>query len=204
MLYSVHGEFWSSEVFFNISRCTTNIKRQRGVTLLEMMIVLAIVAIVMTVVAPSVNTILNKNSITAEINSISGAVQFGRFAAIDNNATVVICPSKNYESCTSTWNDPKIVFLDSNDNGARESDETLLVSTDPASSSNVITGPATSIKFFDSGAANMLASIVICPTSKDKTLARALNVNLQGRVRVSKDSDNNGVHEDINGTELGC
>lgn len=177
---------------------------QKGVTLLEMMITLAILAIVLTVVAPSMQDFLIKNRITAEINEISGVIQYARHLAIDEQINVVVCPSADFEGCGTNWNNPKIVFIDTNADGNRSSGEALLVSTAKASDSTDITGPNVNIHFKDSGAASQAFTIQICPANKDETFARALSVSLQGRVKISADSDQDGIHEDINGSALSC
>lgn len=177
---------------------------EKGMTLLEMLITLAIAAIVLTVVAPSVQTIIAKNRTTSEINELSAIIQFARFTAIDQTSTTLVCPAGNYATCTTNWNEPKIVFIDSNGNGSRDSSETLLISSTGISSSNTMTGPDDPISFSDSGATNASASIKVCPNSNNAKLARAININAQGRVRVSIDSNNNDIYEDTNGDELSC
>ena len=169
-----------------------------------MMITLAILAIVLTVVAPSMQDFLIKNRITGEINEISGIVQYARHVAIDEQIAVVVCPSDDFETCGTNWNNPKIVFIDSNADGNRSSGEDLLVTTARASDSTTITGPASSIQFLDTGAASQAFSIQLCPLNKDEKFARMLSVSLQGRVKISSDADDDGTHEDLDGDALSC
>jgi len=188
------------------NKITTQVSKtnQKGVTLLEMMITLAILAIVLTVVAPSMQTFLIKNRITAEINEVSGIIQYARHLAIDEQTNVVVCPSANFEGCGTNWNNPKIVFIDANADGNRSLGEDLLVTTSKASDSTKITGPNTNIHFNGPGAASQSFSIQICPSNDDETYARALSVSLQGRVKVSSDADDDGTHEDMDGVALTC
>ncbi|MFT6329260.1 MAG: type IV fimbrial biogenesis protein FimT [Bermanella sp.] len=188
------------------NKITTQVSKtsQKGVTLLEMMITLAILAIVLTVVAPSMQNFLIKNRITGEINEVSGIVQYARHLAIDEQINVVVCPSEDFEACGTNWNNPKIVFIDSNADGNRNSDEELLVATAKASDSTKMTGPNTSINFQYTGAASRSFSIQLCPINDDATVARAILVSLQGRVKVSSDADDNGTHEDMDGVALNC
>lgn len=226
MLYSLPVLIGSSEVKFSESMCkaltnsdgdllSTHSRAtqannmwmkhtQKGMTLLEMLVALAVVAIVLTVVAPNVQTIVAKNRTTSEINELSGIIQFARFTAIDQSSTAIVCPSANYASCGTNWNLPKIVFVDNNANNVRDTSEPLLMSTTAITSNNSMTGPASPIVFYDSGAANDSASIKICPNNNDAKLARSINVNAQGRVRVSVDSNNNDIFEDTEGDELSC
>jgi type IV fimbrial biogenesis protein FimT len=177
---------------------------QRGMTLLEMLVALAVVAIVLTVVAPSVQTIISKNRTTSEINELSAAIQFARFNAIDQSSRAVVCPAPDFAACSANWNQAKIVFIDNNGNGARDDSEALLFSTTAIATTNTMTGPSGPIVFYESGATNASASIKICPDSKDSKLARSININAQGRVRLSTDSDKNDIFEDTDGNELSC
>jgi type IV fimbrial biogenesis protein FimT len=183
-------------------------KRQIGVTLLELMITISILAIVLTVVAPNIGTFLIKNRVTSEINGVSGVIQYARHISIDQQTVVTLCPSDDYETCTTDWNDPKIVFIDENGDGDRTpggaNPEELLVSTDPVSDATKMTGPGNSITFTENGAASETFSLLVCPQSNEAEYARAINVSLQGRVRISKDSDDDGIHEDTDGDALTC
>lgn len=181
-----------------------NRARERGMTLLEMLIALAVVAIVLTVVSPNVQKIIAKNRTTSEINELSGIIQFARYTAIDQSSTAIVCPSANFATCSTDWNQAKIVFIDNNGNNTRDSSEPLLMSSTAISSGNNMQGPNAVVAFLDSGAASASASIKICPRSGDQSLARSININAQGRVRISIDSDGNDIFEDINGDDLSC
>lgn len=184
--------------------------RQQGVTLLEMLVALAVAAIVLTVVAPSMQTIVAKNRITADINHTSAVMQYARFNAIDQKSATLVCPTLNYSACSTNWNQAKMVFVDTNSNGQRDSSEPLLMTTDAIEGGNTMKGPSASIEFTESGASNVSNSmsdtvgLVICDKSKDAKLARALLINQQGRVRVSFDSDDDEIHEDASGDALTC
>ncbi|MFC3122130.1 GspH/FimT family pseudopilin [Agaribacter flavus] len=180
---------------------------QLGVTLLELMITLAIAAILVTLVAPSVQTIVASNRIAAQINDTSAAIQFARYQAIDKQTTAIICPSSDFSSCNNAnWNLAKIVFIDANLNNQRDANEDLLYSTQEVVGDLVFTGPANTVGFVESGASlNANASFIkLCPSDRNVKFARALNINQQGRVRLSRDSDNDDIHEDISGTALSC
>lgn len=189
---------------FGLSCATHALNRQQGVTLLEMLIALAVSAIALTVVAPNIQDIIAKNRITGEINELSSAIQFARYSAIDENGTALVCPANDFANCSTNWNQAKIVFIDANGNGDRDTSEPLLMSTSASSGNNDFTGPSGSISFSDTGASNMITTITICPSNNDVKMARGVNVNMQGRVRVTQDSNSDGVHEDATGTDLTC
>lgn len=180
-------------------------KYQKGVTLIELMVTVSIVVIILTSVAPSIQSILIKNRIVAEINELSSLIQYARHHAIDEQAQVIICPSTDYENCTVNWNDPKIVFIDSDGDGERDdATEALLIATNAIDGTHVMTGPAVTLLFEDTGEANMSTEILLCHDNNHAEYARSLSITLQGRVKMSTDSDKDGVNENAAGTPLSC
>ncbi|GAC15114.1 type IV fimbrial biogenesis protein FimT [Aliiglaciecola lipolytica E3] len=177
---------------------------QKGVTLVELMIGLAIVAIILVVAIPAAQGIIVKNRIVAEINEISGVIQFARANAVDEQLNTIVCPTADFSTCSTNWNQVKMVFGDEDGNGSRGDDEDILVATSLISENNYVTGPGQAIRFNPNGSANAQSSILICHDSKEATYARELTVTPQGRVKMSQDSDKNGVHENISGAALSC
>lgn len=180
------------------------VKQQKGVTLVELMVTVSIVAIILAFVTPSIQSILIKNRIVAEINEISSLIQYARHHAIDEQAQVVVCPSDDYSVCTEDWNKPKIVFIDSDDNEIRGEDEELLVSVSATSETSLMTNTNDTIKFSETGEANLANEILLCHKDKEAKYARSLSITLQGRVKMSTDSDKDGVNENAAGTPLSC
>lgn len=179
-------------------------RKQIGLTLLEMLITVAIVAIVLTTVAPGVQSILIQNRIIAETNELSGIIQYARHHSIDQQIDTIVCPSENFTSCTTDWNDVKMVFADLDGNGARGANEDILAATSSANPNNNLTGPAGALIFEPSGAVNTPATIMLCHKDKVAKYARALLVSLQGRVKISRDDSGDGIHEDNAGAALDC
>jgi type IV fimbrial biogenesis protein FimT len=93
----------------------------RGITLIEMVAVMGIVAILMAIGIPSYKYVTNANRISSEINGLLGDLQFARSEAIKEGRTVSVCVSSSGTSClsatTSTWNSGWIVFSDINGDG---------------------------------------------------------------------------------------
>lgn len=178
--------------------------KQKGLTLIEMLISLAIVAIAITAVAPSIQSILIKNRIVSEINELSAVIQFARNHAIDQQITTTVCPSADFSACTNDWDDPKIVYVDNDGNGSRGTNEELLTTTGASSANNNLSGSVNTLLFLASGEASANSTLLLCHSSKQNEYARQLAITLQGRVKMSSDSDRNGIHEDISGTPLTC
>ena len=178
--------------------------KQTGLTLIEMMISLAILAIMITTVAPSIQSILIKNRAVSEINELGSVIQFARNNAIDEQINTIVCPSADFSVCSTNWNDPKIVFVDADNNAVRGAGEDLLVTSGAINATNLMISSNNILQFSASGEANANIRILLCHEDKAPEYARALFVTLQGRVKMSGDSDKDGVNEDLNGNALSC
>lgn len=185
-------------------RITMKIKFQQGATLLELMVGLAIVAILLTSVGPSIRDILIRNRIVAQINELSSIVQFARSQAIDQQTNSIMCPSENFTDCHANWDLPKMVFIDIDNNGIRSNNEEILAGSDHILPSLYLTGPAVVVRFQGNGTVASPATLLLCHKDKEAKFARALIISLQGRVKLSTDSDRNNIHENNSGSELVC
>lgn len=178
--------------------------KRRGLSLIELIIVLAIFSISLSVVGPNINRFIAHNRISAQINQINGIIKTARHQAIDDQETVILCPAQDYSRCNVNWNNPIIGFIDANRNLHRDPKERLLFATQAITPTEVLTGPKGPIRFNESGMNSSPATLLICPRNGDATLAKAMFVSLQGRVRISKDSNNDGIDERTKGRNLSC
>ncbi|MET1219560.1 MAG: GspH/FimT family pseudopilin [Glaciecola sp.] len=178
-------------------------QRHIGLTLLELMIALSIVALTFIVVGPSAHHLYQNNVIISQLNSTSSVVQFARHHAIHTKHTTIICPTADFIDCDKDWNQHKMVFVDDNANHRLDHDERLLT-TLTRSHNTVTTGPSTPIRFNFNGVSASPATIKICDLNATDRHARALFVSLQGRIKVSRDKDGDGIYETNSGRDLHC
>ena len=73
----------------------------KGLSLIELMITVAIMALLITVGAPAMQSVLQQNRVIAAVNDISGAVRMARFTAIDQEQTTLLCPTSDYKNCSN-------------------------------------------------------------------------------------------------------
>ena len=105
-------------------------RAQRGVTLIELMIAVAIAAILLALAAPSFQQALGKNRLSSAASELTGAVQLARAEAIRNNRRVTLCRSADGSTCSSsssTW-PGWILFVDTDGDGVRGSIEPVVKS----------------------------------------------------------------------------
>ena len=89
-----------------------------GFSLTELVMTMAIVAILAAIGVPSFKYVTASNRIASEINGLLGDMQFARSQAVKEGQSVSVCVSSNGTSCTggSAWQNGWIVFLDANFN----------------------------------------------------------------------------------------
>ena len=77
--------------------------RHTGLTLLEMLVAVAVLAIILTSVGPSIQSILIKNRVNSALNNLSALAQHARFTAVNEQVAVTLCPTENYLACLNDW-----------------------------------------------------------------------------------------------------
>lgn len=90
----------------------------QGLTLLELMVKLAIVAILATLAAPSLQNMAVRNNTATIANQFTGGVQRARSTAINRNMCTVMCRSDDTNANTpvcapnkGNWNSGWLIFL---------------------------------------------------------------------------------------------
>ncbi|WP_444920977.1 GspH/FimT family pseudopilin [Microbulbifer sp. CnH-101-G] len=88
--------------------------RQRGFTLVELMVTLMVMAILVSIAMPSFTNSINNNRSIALSEEFIGALSYARSEAVKRGAAVSICASTDGASCTAadTWSQGWIVFVD--------------------------------------------------------------------------------------------
>jgi type IV fimbrial biogenesis protein FimT len=101
---------------------------QRGFTLTEMMVVIAIVAILTSIGVPSYKYISNSYRMSGEVNGLLGDAQFARSEAIKEGQQVILCTSTDGATCAgvTTWQVGWIVCVDLNNDNTCDDGEPVL------------------------------------------------------------------------------
>jgi len=174
-----------------------------GFTLVEMIISVAVAAILLTIGIPSFRYVTNSNRIAAEINGLLGDMQFARSEAVKEGIPVSVCVSSNSTACdgvnTNTWQNGWIVFSDANANATKDGNDVILRVQKPFSSTDtfVATNNVGAVTFNREGYANGIANgtlIQLHDATNTNSWTRCLSVNLVGMmVSQTYGTTTNGV-----------
>jgi type IV fimbrial biogenesis protein FimT len=82
----------------------TLISRARGFTLMELMVTLAIAAILATIAVPSFQTMINNNRLTSQANEFISALNYARSEAVKRGTSVILTANTS-----GSWEDGWVV-----------------------------------------------------------------------------------------------
>ncbi len=72
----------------------------RGFTLLELMVTVAVLAIVSAIAIPGFSGLINRDRLTSRANELVATIQYARSEAVRLNGPVMLCPSTDGTSCS--------------------------------------------------------------------------------------------------------
>lgn len=102
----------------------------RGLTLIELMIAGALLAILLAIAAPDLREAFQRNRLHGAASDLIGAVQLARTEAVRSGRRTVLCRSADGSACDTTaaswpgW----IVFVDLDEDNVRDTAEPLVAS----------------------------------------------------------------------------
>ena len=160
----------------------------RGFSFLEILLALALIAILGAISVPSICDLVRRNAVLTRVDRIANTLQFVRTAAIGRAELVIFCKSKDQKQCKDAgvlWSDGQIVVA-VNDRGEQkllQVVETLPIGDILEWHSNFSQNE--SLGFLPSGTTNgQHGSFYYCSRNHPQ-YSRAIIVNENGRVYVS-------------------
>lgn len=101
----------------------------KGVTLIEVMIVISILAILLSIALPSYQRFIISNRLTGQINELVADLSMARNEAGTRSRTVRLCIAASSTACSTSgtaWEGGRILWVDTNNNGTLDSGTEIL------------------------------------------------------------------------------
>lgn len=199
-------------------------RAQAGFTILELMVVVAIVGVLMAVAVPAMGDFIRNGRITAAANDVMAALHFTRSEAIKRRQPVTLCTSANAIQANNTANPNAgcadsefltgwIVFVDLNQDGVRDAGDTILLNHGPMNAQITAASSADPMQvtyLMNGFALNPNgASIALCdargntPSGGELSAARGILVSVTGRAGVTRNMDEIQDLVDTIGADVG-
>lgn len=180
-----------------------------GFTLLNLLVTLAVASTLAAATLPRFATLLQATQTRAVVGHALGAVRFARHAAIAYRTTVTVCPDDGI-ACgpRDTWAAGTRIFLDQDRNGRQDPNDVVLRQLPALASAHTVYWRSFRrrpyLQFEPSGlTAWQNGHLLICLDNAPR-MARQIIINAQGRTRMARDNDGDGIVEDARGRPVTC
>ncbi len=162
---------------------------QNGLTLIELIVTMAIAAIVLSVGVPAFQGVVANNGMVADANRFVTSINLARSAAVKYQRDATICPSANWNaatpSCTATtdWSNGWIVFVDKDRDSAVDADEVITVNEPLSDRMSFASGAVNSFTYDARGFVDSADDLNLCD-NRTGEMGRRVRINGAGRIRV--------------------
>ena len=162
----------------------------QGFSLLELMVALAVVAILVTVGLPGFAAMTRQNCTVTSANAMLSVLIAARSEALKRDRSVSLCKTVDGSACStvadSGWDRGYLIYLDDNGNGRHDATEPLLKVEMPLSSCASISsasGYANALSYDGLGRAVRLGNFRVVAKS-DSSYERRVVIGPCGRPRI--------------------
>ena len=182
-------------------------KSTLGFTFIELMVTIAIIAILSVVALPNLNDFLIKMRVDNEIGEMHRLLLTGRNMAINTGKNTTICPLSG-SSCTTNWQNEISVFTNDDNSLATNNtyvlpDELIKTKSEIKSGDKLNYAQKSIIYTPDGRLLTASDNFTYCPKDHAEH-ARGISLSLSGRSYTSADNNGDGKDENRAGNNIVC
>lgn len=179
----------------------------RGFTLVELLLVTAILTIALGIGLPSFSKLIEDSHRKAELNQLLAGINYARTEAITRSTNITLCPLDRNNLCSQNWNNPITVFVDPARARQLTSENNILRVLQPPGQGNLYgrTGIRKHFGFRATGMAlESIGHLLWCPEDGNPQQAFQIRINMGGRPTLARDTNYDGIPEDTYGRNISC
>lgn len=160
----------------------------RGFTLIEMMITIAVAAILLGLALPSFRGVINNNRVTAEANDLVGALNVARAEAVSRGRPVSVCASADGTACSDSteWDAGWITFVDGGTAGTVDGSDIVLRAWPRIDARDALTANVNFVRFDSQGVSNAATLFTLKPLSCGGDQRRDIELVASGRISLRR------------------
>ena len=186
--------------------------QNKGFTLIEAMLCLAILAILTSIAAPSFSQWQQRAVMKRATEQLFKQLAFTRQQAISTQKPITLCASIDGSNCSKSknWTGLKrLAFFDENRNLSLDNNETAFIKN-TALDQNIelfwrAFGNKSYIRWQPSGLTDYQSgNFTFCPSNKIQSNIQQIILNANGRAYFATDKNNDGIVENSQGKNVQC
>lgn len=163
--------------------------RGKGFTLIELMVVIAMVAILLALGLPSFQSTIRSNRLATQTNQFIAGIALARSEALRTSRGAAMCPSSNGTACGGTWTDGWLVWADVDGDTTIDADEPIVRYAQGNPSIGLTSSAGDVVLAFNGrGGAASPPTFTLKPAScpAGVVLVNTLTMNGSGQIKTSK------------------
>jgi type IV fimbrial biogenesis protein FimT len=169
----------------------------RGFTLVELVTVLAILAVLTGIAVPAFTGFMRAATLTSATNDLFASILMARSEAVRRGSRTALCKSSDGHACANSggWEQGWIVFHDTNNDGAHDPGEEIILHAQAMPRDLHLSGNLNVAKYVSytptgearlAGGGFQAGTFTLCNPSLRSEEARQIVISSSGRPRVQK------------------
>ncbi|WP_119328082.1 GspH/FimT family pseudopilin [Cysteiniphilum halobium] len=170
--------------------------RNLGFSLIEGMIVIAVMAIVIAVAVPLMVGTFGRANSEIYLDKVKAALELGRITAMSEATSVFLCPSSDGATCAtvpaSNWGNNRLILFTSSDGVSTDVDRIITTIEPPTTGEYMSSSNGDTVEFRPNGLSSTAVSLFYCAIVDGQGAGRydrEVVINMIGRIRLDIYSD---------------